>query len=101
MRMIRSGKWKLVHYEGFRPQLFDLETDPHEFSDLGESAAHAEIRNRLHERVLSGWSAEAMQRELATRRRNQAILRKWSEQVRPPVPRQWRPPADANLFPEE
>ncbi|MEO7653764.1 MAG: sulfatase-like hydrolase/transferase, partial [Bryobacteraceae bacterium] len=28
MRMIRSSNWKLVHYEGYRPQLFDLAADP-------------------------------------------------------------------------
>lgn len=94
-RMNRSGKWKLVHYDGYRPQLFDLEADPHEFSDLGESAAHAAIRDDLHKRVLAGWSGEAMEREIASRRRRQ-ILRRWAEKVRPATPHQWRPPAVAD-----
>ncbi|MFQ5970812.1 MAG: sulfatase-like hydrolase/transferase [Alphaproteobacteria bacterium] len=41
--MLRLGRWKYVHYVGFRPQLFDLEADPLEANDLGESSAHAEI----------------------------------------------------------
>ena len=43
MYMIRQGKWKYVHYVGYPPQLFDLEADPREAVDLGESPAHADI----------------------------------------------------------
>ncbi len=43
----RRGRWKLVHYEGYRPQLFDLEADPGETIDLGTSPAHARIREDL------------------------------------------------------
>lgn len=47
MYMVRAGRWKYVHYVGHRPQLFDLEADPHEANDLGESPAHAAVRARL------------------------------------------------------
>jgi len=40
MYMIRKGRWKYIHHVGYRPELFDLETDPGETTDLGESAAH-------------------------------------------------------------
>jgi len=42
--MIREGKYKFVYYVGYPPQLFDLEADPEELTDLGEAADHAEIR---------------------------------------------------------
>lgn len=45
--MLRAGRWKLVAYPGFPPQLFDLDADPYEQQDLGLSAAHAETRTRL------------------------------------------------------
>jgi len=32
--MIRHGKYKYVHYVAYRPQLFDLESDPEELNDL-------------------------------------------------------------------
>ena len=32
--MVRFGRWKYVHYEGYRPQLYDLEADPGETRDL-------------------------------------------------------------------
>ena len=48
--MVRNARWKYVHWQGFRPQLFDLERDPDEFFDLGEDAGHEAIRStmRLH-----------------------------------------------------
>lgn len=32
--MLRKGRWKYHHYIGFAPELFDLETDPEEMTDL-------------------------------------------------------------------
>lgn len=49
--MIRTDRWKYLLWEGYRSQLFDLENDPNEFDDLGESAEHADIRDELHERL--------------------------------------------------
>lgn len=43
----RRGRWKLVHYEGEGPQLFDLEADPQELRDLGRSPEHADIVGAL------------------------------------------------------
>ena len=41
MFMLRFGRWKYVHYEGYRPQLFDLEADPGETRDIALDPAHA------------------------------------------------------------
>ena len=49
--MIRTEDWKYIHYEGFRPQLFDLATDPDEFHDLGEDPGYGQVRAELHERL--------------------------------------------------
>ncbi len=53
--MIRDARWKYVHAEGFRPMLFDLETDPQELHDLGASPdpEHAHVRQTLHEALFS------------------------------------------------
>lgn len=49
--MVRFGRYKYVHYEGYRPQLFDLESDPMETRDLVLEGGHemtiAEGEHRL------------------------------------------------------
>jgi len=53
--MIFDGRWKYIHAEGFRPLLFDLESDPDELVDLGADTEHEETRARLHE-ALFAWA---------------------------------------------
>ena len=43
MLMIRNGKWKYTHYVGERPELYNLESDPFETTDLSESVDHKSI----------------------------------------------------------
>ncbi len=50
--MLRTERWKYIHYKGFPPQLFDLQEDPSEFVDLGLSAAHDGVRREMHGRLL-------------------------------------------------
>jgi len=50
--MVRDEKWKYIHFRGFRAQLFDLESDPQEFHDLGEDPAYEHIRLRMEKLLL-------------------------------------------------
>jgi choline-sulfatase len=45
--MVRKGKWKYIHYVGMVPQLFDLQADPTEKTDLGEDPAFASVGDAL------------------------------------------------------
>ena len=45
--MLRTRRWKFIHYEGLAPQLFDMDEDPQELRDLGRSPAHAAVREQL------------------------------------------------------
>ncbi len=47
--MMRTEQWKYIYYQGFAPQLFDLDADADEQHDLGQSADHEDIRAGLHE----------------------------------------------------
>jgi choline-sulfatase len=51
--MLRKGRWKYHHYVGFRPELFDLATDPEELNDLAGDPAHAEVLARMHRELLA------------------------------------------------
>jgi arylsulfatase A-like enzyme len=60
--MVFDGRWKLIHAEGgFRPMLFDVETDPAERTDLGASPAHADEITRLQQ-MLFDWARRPAQR---------------------------------------
>lgn len=55
--MACEKRWKYVYHQGFPPQLFDLESDPHELVDLGRSPAHAQVRAQMHERLVEWMSS--------------------------------------------
>ena len=45
--MVFDGRWKYIHASGFRPMLYDLESDPQEFCDRGADPSCAETIARL------------------------------------------------------
>ena len=57
--MVREQHWKYVHYVGYAPQLFDLESDPHEKIDLGTSPAHVDIIDRCEKKLRAVVDPEA------------------------------------------
>lgn len=57
MIMIRGKRWKYIEYEGARPQLFDLDSDPNECVDLGADPGYANIRTQMRDR-LHDWRAD-------------------------------------------
>ncbi|WP_170763161.1 sulfatase-like hydrolase/transferase [Ruegeria lacuscaerulensis] len=71
MFMVANKKWKLIHCEGgYRPILFDLENDPDELTDLGDSADHAEIIAEMYDHLFA-WARRQSQR--TTRSEQQLI----------------------------
>ncbi|MEO0682498.1 MAG: sulfatase-like hydrolase/transferase, partial [Pseudomonadota bacterium] len=60
--MVFDGRWKLIHAEGgFRPMLFDLQSDPDEIRDLAKGADHADQIERLYGH-LHAWGLRLSQR---------------------------------------
>ncbi len=100
-RMIRRGDWKLVHYEGYRPQLFDLREDPDELHDLGDDPLYDDIRRDLARRVLADWSGMHVVEVLERRKQTNSLLARWFRTVRPECPEQWVAPPEANVFPDD
>jgi choline-sulfatase len=88
-RMLRSGRWKLIYYHGYDPQLFDLEEDPAEQADLGTSRAHATIRQGMLHRLLADWDPEAVRRRMRARRLDKDVLGAWARNVLPESQHVW------------
>ncbi len=62
MFMVADKDWKLVHCEGgYRPILFDLQNDPQELTDLGDSPDHAEVIERMYDKLFR-WARRPSQR---------------------------------------
>ncbi|NIZ14463.1 sulfatase-like hydrolase/transferase [Phaeobacter sp. HF9A] len=54
--MVADQRWKMIHFQsGHRPMLFDLQVDPDELTDLGDSAEHAGIIADMYEK-LNAWA---------------------------------------------
>lgn len=51
--LIRREHWKLIHYHGFDPELFDLASDPGETSNLADDPHHSDLVHEL-KRELEG-----------------------------------------------
>ena len=58
--MIRKGNWKYIYYVGFEPELFDLENDPEEETNLAGIAEFSEKQSELHAELLRICDPEAM-----------------------------------------
>ncbi|NOC45515.1 sulfatase-like hydrolase/transferase [Ruegeria sp. HKCCD7559] len=71
MFMVANEKWKLIHCEGgYRPILFDLENDPDELVDLGDSADHSDVIAQMYDHLFA-WARRPSQR--TTRSEQQLI----------------------------
>jgi len=71
MFMIADKRWKLMHFEGgHRPMLFDLENDPQELTDLGDSDQHTDIIAQMYDKLFA-WTRRQSQR--TTRSEEQLI----------------------------
>lgn len=69
--MVRWNRWKYHHYEGYEPELFDLESDPEETVNLASHASHAAIGATSRELLRSICDPTAVDRAA---KRDQAAL---------------------------
>jgi len=63
LAVIRDGKWKYVHFAALPPLLFDLEADPHQFTNLAADPAHAAVVRDYAQKML-GWRMRHADRSL-------------------------------------
>ena len=97
-RMIRAGSWKLSYYHGYRPQLFDLASDPHELVDLATDDRYAAIRDGLVARVFADWDPLDVDRRMRRRAAQKALLGAWARATHPQSSHLWRLTPDQNAL---
>ena len=51
--MVCAQRWKYIHVDNFRPQLFDLENDPNELNDLGADASMSEVIAEMQQHLIT------------------------------------------------
>lgn len=64
LAVVRTSKWKYVHFAALPPLLFDLDADPDNLHNLARDPAHAAVRTEMAERLLS-WRAKHLDQTLA------------------------------------
>ncbi len=67
--MIRDKRWKYIFAENFRPMFFDLQNDPYELHDLGESKSpeHVKEMQRFYDAIFT-WARLHHNRTTITRK---------------------------------
>jgi choline-sulfatase len=68
-RMLRMGRYKLNYYLDEPVELFDIEADPGEFTDLAGDPAHAAVRKQMMSLVKADWDPGAIDRDVKTTQR--------------------------------
>ncbi|MBT2792088.1 sulfatase-like hydrolase/transferase [Paraburkholderia strydomiana] len=63
--MIREGRYKYMHWQDYRPQLFDLHDDPDELCDLGRDPALERVRSRMRDALID-WNDKRKTRATET-----------------------------------
>ncbi len=70
--MLRQGRYKYIHYTGFAPELFDLESDPEEVNDLASHAAYAGILQKFLNQLET--ICDPVATDLAAKRDQRALI---------------------------
>jgi len=64
VRMVRSGKMKTITVNGYPPQLFDLERDPEETTNLAGNREYAAAEARIRKRAEADWDGPALKKDV-------------------------------------
>lgn len=70
--MLRQGPYKYIHYTGFAPELFNLETDPEEVHDLAGRPDHAQVLQQFDQQLQA--ICDPLATDLAAKRAQAALI---------------------------
>ena len=94
--MLRKGDWKLIYYVGFKPELFNLDTDPDEIINYAEEPAYDKILADLMAELRAICDPEAVDAKAHAEQRVMVDALGGLEAVREMGPKGATPPPDIN-----
>jgi choline-sulfatase len=74
-RMIRKGRYKYIYIHGQKAQLYDLESDPLELSNLVDQPDMQEIARILSLKLLENWGPAELNEEILSSQRRRLFLK--------------------------
>ena len=73
--MIRSGKYKYIYIHNEESQLFDLEEDPKELTNLCANPAFRDVEQRLRSRILEEFDPDDIERDTVRSLRQRLLIK--------------------------
>lgn len=95
-RMVRKGRFKFNYFHNDRHQLFDMETDPDETTNLVHEPAYQSVRAELEALVLANWDPVAIEETINASIECKTVLEAWAKNVKPKDTFRWDTNADQN-----
>lgn len=72
--MIRRNEFKYIHCDGDPPQLYNVETDPHEKNNLAKDSSFHELGKKFDAEVKARWNSEKLRVDIiATQKQRRAV----------------------------
>ncbi len=89
--MIRKGRFKYVCHAGYdNPQLFDMENDVHECTDLVPGGKYDDVIRDFRNIQKDYWDPEKAMNDLRDAKTNFSLMTKWFATVKPALVGEWR-----------
>ncbi len=74
--MLREGPWKLVHSRAYPPQLYNLQDDPLELTDLAALPDHGDTLGRLIDRIEESYDLDRLPALVTADQRRRRLIEK-------------------------